>query len=186
MRDTSAVKSMVEALLREKQSVVVAIDGYCGAGKSTFAKALQAQMGGNLFHMDDFFVPMQDKTPERLQTPGGNVDWERFLSEVLLPIKAGGAFAYRPFDCKTQALASPVAVTPHAINWVEGSYSQHPALRPYVDGTVFLTVAPDEQRRRILSRNGEAMLQRFVNEWIPLENTYFDAFLIREKADVVL
>ena len=40
--------------------------------------------------------------------------------------------------------------------------------------------------RRILQRNGEAMHQRFVTQWIPLEETYFDKLAIRDTCDFVI
>jgi len=42
------------------------------------------------------------------------------------------------------------------------------------------------QRERILRRNGEAMLQRFVTEWIPLEKAYFEACAVRDCCQIVL
>ena len=40
---------------------------------------------------------------------------------------------------------------------------------------LFLTLAPEKQKARIAARNGEEMLARFVQEWIPMEETYFFA-----------
>ena len=52
--------------------------------------------------MDHFFLRPEQRTPERLRTPGENVDHERFLEEVLCPLRAGRVFWYRPFDCSVQ------------------------------------------------------------------------------------
>lgn len=49
-----------------------------------------------------------------------------------------------------------------------------------------MDVDPAEQRRRILSRNGPAMLLRFVSEWIPMEELYFKTFRIKEKCSICL
>jgi len=176
----------IEHLLKTRQQVVVAIDGPCGAGKSTFGEALQRELNANLFRMDDFFLPLAEKTKERLDAPGGNVDWERFLNEVLLPLKNGMPFSYRPFDCKAQVLADPVAVTPLAIAVVEGSYSHHPGLAEHYDVKVFLDISKYTQQRRILKRSGAEMLPRFMNEWIPLENAYFEAFQIAAHSDIII
>jgi len=43
-----------------------------------------------------------------------------------------------------------------------------------------------EQLRRITTRNGEAMAELFRKKWIPMENRYFEAFQIKEQADIVL
>lgn len=182
------VQAALELIQKHKlpEFAILAIDGFSGAGKSTLGAALAAHTGANLLHMDDFFVPMAQKTEERLQMPGGNVDWERFLAEVLIPIKKGMPFSYRPFDCQSQSYKETVTIAPMPLNIVEGSYSHHPALRGYMDRTVFMDLTPLEQVNRILQRNGEAQLQRFVNEWIPLENAYFRAFQIKEQADLVI
>ena len=50
---------------------------------------------------------------------------------------------------------------------------------------VFLDISPEEQKERILKRNGAYMLSRFVNEWIPKEETYFDTFGIRKTCDLI-
>ena len=69
--------------------LLVAIDGRCGAGKTTLASFLQNKIEATVFHMDDFFLRPEQRTAERLNTPGGNVDRERLESEVLIPLRAG-------------------------------------------------------------------------------------------------
>ena len=56
---------------------------------------------------------------------------------------------------------------------VEGVYSLHPDLRDAYDLRVFLALDPKTQVERIRARSGEAMLQRFIAEWIPLEKRLF-------------
>ena len=167
----------IDALLAKKGSARIAIDGNSGAGKSTLGALLAAAYGGNLYHMDDFFLPPGRKTAARLAEPGGNVDWERFSTEVLAHL--GAPFSYRPWRCHPGMFAAPVTVLPRAVEIAEGVYSMHPALRSAYDLGVFLSVTPDEQVRRIRARSGEAMLKRFVDEWIPLENAYFERLGVR-------
>ena len=92
----------IRALAAAQPHVLVAIDGRCAAGKTTLAASLQAQLECNVFHMDDFFLRPEQRTPERLRQPGGNVDYARFLTEVLRPLYDGQAVTYRPYDCHTQ------------------------------------------------------------------------------------
>ena len=167
----------IDALLDQKGGVRVAIDGNSGAGKSTLGALLAAVYGGNLFHMDDFFLPPERKTPTRLAEPGGNVDRERFEREVLSHL--GTPFSYRPWRCHPGAFAAPVSVEPRAVEIIEGVYSLHPQLRSAYDLRVFFSIAPEAQQARIRARSGEAMLSRFLTEWIPLENTYFDRLGVR-------
>jgi two-component system sensor histidine kinase TctE len=50
---------------------------------------------------------------------------------------------------------------------------------------ICLAVDPTEQLRRLERRNPR-MLQRFVDEWIPLENRYFEATNIQAVADLLV
>ena len=95
-----------------KKPFLIAIDGRCAAGKTTLAAWLQKETGCNVIHMDHFFLRREQRSSRRLQEPGGNVDYERFLTEVMTPLCRGQAFSYRPFDCKTMAFASPIAMEP--------------------------------------------------------------------------
>lgn len=182
----SAVLRLIGQQLERKDSVLIAIDGRCGSGKTTLARALQTRLTCTVVHMDDFFLRPCQRTPERFAEPGGNVDRERFLEEVLRPLAAGKPFTFRPYDCAAQALSEPVEVTPAAVRIVEGSYACHPLLTPWYDARIFLTLSPEEQQRRILLRNGPEKLEMFKSRWIPFEEKYFSAFDVENKADLVL
>ena len=102
--DYDRLLTVIRALLDRQARVIAAIDGRCGAGKSTLAAQLQAQLSCRVFHMDDFFLRPEQRTAARLAQPGENVDHERFLSEVLQPALRGEAVTYHPFRCARQAL----------------------------------------------------------------------------------
>jgi len=184
--DIKTLAEKIAALGNKKSPVIVAIDGRCGAGKTTIAKELQTLCGGNIFHMDDFFLQPHQRTPERYATPGGNVDYERFTSEVITPTLEGRSFSYRPFSCKTMELDEPVTIQPHAINIIEGCYSCHPSLAGFFDSKIFLTVDKEEQMRRIINRNGEEKAAQFKDKWIPLEELYFETFNVEKACDYVI
>ncbi len=162
----------------ERMGRVTAIDGRAGAGKSTLAADLAAVTGACVISMDDFFLPPQLRTPERLSTPGGNIHYERFIEEVLPHIHSDQPFTYRRFDCQTMAMGEQKQV---GAGWriVEGSYSHHPYFGNYADLTVFCDVEPDEQMRRIRQRNPR-MAERFKKEWIPMEEAYFSYYGIKK------
>ena len=165
-------KKQIDELLAAKDTVIVAIDGKCTSGKTTLASKLAEIYACNVFHMDDFFLRPEQRTPERFAEIGGNVDYERFREEVLLPLKTGKAFSYHPFDCSTFTLAASVAVTPKKLNIVEGTYSHHPYFGNPYDLKILLTVDEETQRKRILERPA-FLHKRFFEEWIPMENQYF-------------
>lgn len=173
-----------EKILKDKESVFIGIDGRCASGKTTFAARLQQRCGGNLIHMDDFFLRPEQRTRERLESPGGNVDYERFLQEVMEPLARKEKCLYRPYDCHRQEFKDAIYIEPERITIVEGSYSCHPALWEYYDLHVFLTIDSDLQMRRISQRN-KSNADDFRNKWIPMEEKYFTACGIQNKCEIV-
>lgn len=172
----------IDRLLVSSQSpVIIAIDGVCGGGKTTLGEWLATQYDCNLFHMDDFFLRKEQRTAERYAQPGGNVDYERFYEEILKPVLTGKECLYRKFDCSTFTLGEAKRIAWQRFNIIEGSYSQHPYFKDSYQLRVFLDLSPEEQYRRLLNRVPEK-INRFVEEWIPLENQYFEAYGIRDKS----
>ena len=176
----------IQALLERQAPVLVAIDGRCGAGKSTLAAQLREQLPCRVFHMDDFFLRPEQRIAARLAQPGENVDHERFLTEVLLPARRGEDVTYRPYLCARRSLDTPVAAPAAHLTIVEGAYACHPALWEYYDLRVFLTVDSEEQLRRIQARNGPERALQFRDRWIPLEEAYFAAFDVAARCDILL
>ena len=82
-------KKYIDALLQERERVIVAIEGSCAGGKTTLAEALGREYGCNVLPMDDFFLRPEQRTEQRFAQPGGNVDYERFFEEVLQPLLRG-------------------------------------------------------------------------------------------------
>ena len=179
------IKQRIDTLLEQKNIVLVAIDGKCTSGKTTLAAKLAEIYDCNVFHMDDFFLRPEQRTAERFAQIGGNVDYERFMEEVLTPLKTGYTFSYRPFDCSAFTLAEPVSVTPKKLNILEGTYAHHPYFSDPYDLKILLTIDEQTQRERILQRP-VFLHKRFFEEWIPMENHYFDSFEIPRKADIIL
>ena len=163
---------------------VIAIDGGSASGKTTLAAMLERVYSCTVFHMDDFFLRPEQRTVARLAEAGGNVDRERFLAEVLLPLSEKRTVSYRRFDCSAQALSCPISAEPKALTVVEGAYSMHPELAEYYDLSVFLDIGAEYQMERILKRNSQTLAKRFFEEWIPLENLYFAEMRVRERCDL--
>lgn len=176
---------MAEKVMNEKGSCLIAIDGRCASGKSTFGAMLAERTGAPLVHMDDFFLRPEQRTPKRYKTPGENVDHERFLEEVLIPLSEGKKAAYHPFDCTVMEISEKeLSADGSGLVIVEGSYSFHPDLRKYYDLKIFLHVSPEKQLERIEKRNPDK-LEAFRSRWIPYEELYFSSCQVSECADAV-
>lgn len=178
--------SAIDRHHRTHPQTLVALDGPCATGKTTLGGFLSRLYQCPLFHMDDFYLPPERKTAQRLAEPGGNVDAERFFTEVLSPLSRGETVRYRPYRCQSGTLGPELVVPPTPLAVVEGVYSLRPDLEPYYHVKCFLEVPWSTRRARLLNRNGAEGLERFEKLWIPLEDTYFRAFPIRECCNVVL
>lgn len=164
----------------------LAIEGGSASGKTTLAALLQSVYGCAVVHTDDFFLQPSQRTADRLSQPGGNLDRERLLEEVLVPLSKGQSVFYRPFYCATMTLGQREELPETPLTVIEGAYSMHPELSDYYDMSVFLEVSPEEQARRIDQRNSPLMARRYLNEWIPMERRYFESFDIKKCCDLVL
>lgn len=179
------LENLVE-LAKDDIPILIAIDGRCGSGKTTFAQIVREVLDCNVFHMDDFFLPIEMKTEERLDEPGGNVHYERVLREVIKPLMEGEKVKLVPYDCSINSLDKLTIVPYKKFNVIEGVYSLHPTLEKYYDVKIFITTDPETQIQRIKDRGQSTKLHRFVNEWIPLEEKYIEAYRVEERADIVI
>ena len=160
-----AVDAINEIIKQEDNTdrpILVAIDGRCGSGKTTLGEYLKGQFDCNLFHMDDFFLRMEQRTPDRMKETGGNVDYERFYETVLIPVQKKESVCYQPFSCKEWRLLDAYEIPYKRINIIEGSYSLHPYFgKPY-------------------QLNGEEKAKEFQEKWIPKEEAYFEKFHVQD------
>ena len=104
----ASAKKQIQKLLENKSQLLISIDGRCASGKTTLAAYLQENFSCAVIHMDDFFLRPEQRTKKRLNEPGGNVDYERFFEEVILPLKEKKAFSYRPYDCHSQCFKKSI------------------------------------------------------------------------------
>lgn len=181
------VQKAIEHLIRDtnKETILVAIDGKSGSGKTTLGEYLKKNYDCNLFHMDDFFLQSHQRTAERLMEVGGNVDYERFKNEVLIPMKQKQAVMYRPFRCSDLKLSEGIMIPYKRFNIIEGSYSMHPYFDNPYDLRIFIDISDKEQLENVRRRNGEEQATQFKEKWIPKENAYFDKFDIRKGCIII-
>ena len=173
----------IDQIYKQKGHVTIAIDGRCGSGKTTLANKLKEYLNCHIFHMDDFYLQASQRTKERYNEPGGNVDRERFKKEVLEPLNNQQDVLYRPLDCSSMSISEGTVYPYKPINIIEGSYSCHPDLINAYDLTIFVDIDESLRHKRIEERNGKEALNMFIKKWIPLEEKYFSCFDIQNHCD---
>ena len=180
----------MEDAKKNNRKLLLVIDGKCGSGKTNLSESLSERYGCNVFHIDDFYLPIVMQTPEVMKEPGGNINYDRFISEIMAPLTSDSAVVYRPFLCMEQEYAPGVSLKKTGVNVIEGTYSCHPVLREIYAKltdweviTLFMDIDDANQRDRVRKRVGEQRFKLFEEKWIPREREYFSAYSLMEYCD---
>lgn len=185
-------RTLVEAIIgirkldTAKNHIIINIDGKSASGKTLLSNELASLLNAEVVHCDDFFLPPELRTEERLSEIGGNIHYERLKSDVIDNLRKPKVISYKAFDCQSGTYKEKRFLMNKKYVIVEGAYSSHPYFENYSDYKIFLTCDKETQKERILNRNGEEMLERFINEWIPKEDKYFEKFKIEEISDLII
>lgn len=171
----------LKQLLKAQDRVIYCIDGCSAAGKTSYAKELALSFDATVIHMDDFFLPPQLRTPSRYAQIGGNIHYERFMDEVIIPLQNHQRLSYQIFDCHALKCTRLQPFDPKRLIIVEGAYCLHPFFGHYYDLSTVMLIDEKEQKRRILERNGEQGCKQFEQRWIPLENAYLKQLLDQHR-----
>lgn len=163
---------------------VISIDGPCASGKTTIGKLLSSFLECPCIHMDDYFLQAHQRTAQRLEEPGGNIDYERFHQEINEAWNQKQPIHMRSYDCSSQTLRREVIVEKNPILIIEGSYAHHPYLDDMQAFKIFMDIEPSIQKERLQKRSPDKFVD-FIEKWIPMEEKYFHAFSIKEKSDYV-
>lgn len=171
--------------LEKREPIVIGIDGRCGSGKTEFANLLGRLFDCNIFHMDDFYLPLEKRAENWKEIPGGNMDFKRLVCEVLEPVQKQQTVLYRPYDCQKGQITEGSRLSPKLLNIIEGSYSQHPYLRDAYQFKIFLTCSIEEQKKRLQIREG-GYFTVFEKQWMPLEENYHQCYAVEQNSDLKL
>lgn len=167
--------------LSNLNSGIIALEGKCGAGKTTLSNKIAQQLNITIINIDDFFLPPHKKTPIRLNEVGGNIDYES-IKDLLNKIKTKEEIKYLRYDC-TNIEYKLTTKEKNSLILLEGVYSYHPYFNSFIDYLMFLDIDEHTQYERLKIRNN---FQRFIDEWIPLENKYFDTLNIKYNANIII
>jgi|tagenome__1003787_1003787.scaffolds.fasta_scaffold20837909_2 uridine kinase len=169
-----AIAAAVEG--RGEQTRWIGVDGPGGAGKSSFAERVAAAVPGVVVvSVDEFSGP--DVT---------EWDWVRFDRELVEPLRTGRAGRYRRWEWRSETAGDWREVPTGSVVLVEGVSATRSevaapwTLRVWVD-------APRELRlERVLTRDGPAVMARWLEDWIPSEEAYVARERPKERADLIV
>jgi uridine kinase len=163
------------------QVYIVGIDGLGGSGKSTLADRLRHRLEAfnlnvTIVHFDDFFLPSAERSqlPFNLRPIGSDFDWIHLREQVLKPLREGRSARYLRYDWPSDQLAESHEILPGGIVIIEGVYSTRAELRDFFDYRIWVDCPGNLRLNRGLARDGESIRSRWLNEWMPAEDRYFN------------
>ncbi|HUD07530.1 MAG TPA: hypothetical protein VMQ52_00400 [Candidatus Saccharimonadales bacterium] len=174
-------------------SVVVAISGFGGSGKTTLTKKLvehYSLIDGQVIHLDNFII-------DHAEGDGilGGYDWERFES-VLQDVRDGKRLYYQVYDWPNDKLTDWYIDEPlPPIVIVEGIRLLQPNLLPYFDVCVWIDCPIDVSAQRGKKRDSEGKkdpnfdlathLKKWDDVWIPKDKKYSSEFNPKKLATFI-
>lgn len=133
---------------------VVGVTGPVAAGKSTLARALVAEVGGQLGGIllsTDHYLPDYEGTPEHLRDLPESSDLVR-LAQDLEELRAGRATRIPQWSFESHARVGELLVEPAELIVVEGLHALHELPRAHVDIAVFVEAPRDARWARAVAR----------------------------------
>lgn len=180
------IKQKIDELLEKKLTVIIGIDGMAASGKTTFANNLKEQYKAEVIHMDDFFLQDFQRTSERLLEVDGFVDYERFIEEVLRPLKMNSSFKYHKYNCQTKKMSEKYVNHNRDLFIIEGSYALKQSFDDIYDLKILMLIDDEKQLSRLSKRNLPHLVERFKQDWIPRENKYIKQYNLEKTVDCVI
>lgn len=189
--DVQKVINTIQTLRASRPTVVVALDGRSGTGKSTLGREIADAVNGSYVDQDDFYsggelIDWSGLSPElRVDRC---IDWPRVLRDVILPFRAGRPICYQPFNWNTMEGLDPEPITLESSNVLilDGAYSTRAELADYLDLTVLVTLDDEVRRRRIMDREGEEWTLEWFTVWDAAEDLYFGEIRRESEFDIVI
>ena len=157
-----------------RRTMLVAVDGFGGSGKSHFAARLAAARPGvTVVHTDD------------VASWNAGLDWGRLRREVIDPLLADRPARYQRYDWVETRLAEWHDIPPGGTVVVEGVSSYRVLLCDAYDLAAWVQTPRETCLRRGLERDGQAALALW-QRWMAEEDAYVEAEHPDERAAVVV
>jgi uridine kinase len=185
----SELAKKITSLPHKHRQRIIAIDGGGGAGKTTFASCLQKEIpGSRIVKVDDFYLPPQLRAPVlSMDVINPNFDWDRIRRLVLDAVIDDKDISYQLHDFKNGTLTGEVIQVPRdATIILEGVWSMQKAFADLYDYCIWLEAPADLRLERGVSRDGEELRQVWVDEWIPIDDSYKKTQKPHLRADLIV
>jgi uridine kinase len=170
-----AATAVRRAAPRSGRTRIVAIDGRSGAGKTSLASGLRAELGAPVVALEDLY--------------GGWDGLERgidlLVSEVLEPLSAGRAARVPRYDWVAAAWGTPWVLEPPGVLIVEGVGAGARRAAAYESVLAWMEAPQSVRKKRALDRDGETFAPHW-DMWAAQEDAMLARERTPERADLVI
>lgn len=176
MNNISEIVEKIKKIKSPNETMLIAIDGRGGSGKSTFTDELKKRLENvTIVRLDDFDYP---------------ADRKRLLEQVIKPLKSGERAKYQRYDWGTKQLEEWNEIPPGEIVIIEGVSALHELLNEYYDLRIWIECPAEVGFKRGLKRDREVYnvdtTDQWINEWMPEEEKYISIHNPQQKADMII
>lgn len=181
--------SSIHNLSKKLPLIFIGIDGCGGVGKTTLSKQLSEKLQHvTVVHMDEFDLPYKDRiiVPIHQKAFGADTDYKRLLRQVMYPLKKLQSSRYQRYSWDNDRMEEWIDLWPQGIIVVEGVYAIRSELSPLYDLRVWLECPTDIRLERGLKRDGEVARDRWITDWLPMEERYLTLDNPMQRADIIL
>ena len=157
-----------------------AIDGPAGAGKTTYAAQLEAELSVNAtvktIHMDDLYNGWDNALSNALS---------EILDRISTAHLAGRECVIKKFNWSTMQFDSEEIITPTDFLIIEGVGAAQQIVRESGAGTYWLDIEPEIGLQRVLARDG-AHIEVQMRQWQIDQDKHFARDETRENCEFKL
>lgn len=180
-------KKLIDNLNLLKKPAIIAVSGFGGAGKTTFANALSAEMDIPVIGTDSFFRGFDIIEYSNWEC----IDFTRLEKEVCLPFLRGDEIiSYREFDWQTNSPGKYRNIPHRSKIIIEGIGLFRPELTNYFSYMIWIDCPLEEAITRGKRRDREQLIspqdQNWDGIWRSNDEEYWSEFKPKDIANEII